>query len=126
MPWAVLPLPASCLAAISLVLTASLIITLYRAGWLSGAHRIARATWRTDGRWIVERRDGLAVECELCRDSRVAGRVVWLRLRAIDAPHRVYALLVSRSSAADDAVRRLIVRLRLDVPRSGAATRVLA
>jgi len=122
-PWG-LPWPVPYLAAVSLVLTACLASAFYRAGWLGGPHGIVRVSWLSDGRWIVDWRCGRAAECELCLDSRVIGRAVWLRLRTIDVPRRVYTLLIRRSTAADDPVRRLIVRLRLDVPRSETAARV--
>lgn len=114
------PLPTR--AVVSTVLGVIVALGLLKCGWVgASANRIVSLAWLSDGCWLVRHRDGRTRECELCLNSRVLAGWVWLRLRPVDAPRRVYSLLLLTPRVAPDSLRRLIVRLRLDVPRSGAA-----
>lgn len=117
LPAGVLPWPSWQL--VSLVFVAFLLAAFRAHGWLGGARRVVRVAWRADGQWHIEQADGRSAQCELCLSSRVAGRVVWLQLRTKSGPRRRISLILTRGRSTDDDLRRLIVRLRLDVPRSG-------
>lgn len=122
-PWVVLPLSLLESLVVSIALSALISVGLIEQGWLgASSRRVVRLTWLADGRWMAQRRDGRSLECELCLNSRVQAGCVWLRLRALDAPRGAFSLLLIQSRPSNEALRRLIVRLRLDVPRSGAAS----
>ncbi len=103
------------------LLSALVLLGLRTCGWFGGPRRIVQLAWLTDGRWIARRANGDCAECDLCLNSRVGRQALWLRLRPVDPPAQVFSVLLSRAHESNDQLRRLIVRLRLDVPRSGAA-----
>lgn len=121
-PWVVSTFaPVECFL-LSVVLTAVVATGLMQSGWLGRRlDQIVSLSWLADGRWMARRRDGRVLECELCLNSRVVAGCVWLQLRAIHAPRRARSLLLVQPHTRADALRRLIVRLRVDVPRGGAA-----
>jgi hypothetical protein len=104
--------------AIAALLLAAVYEGVRRAGWLAGVSRVDRLSWLPDGRWLIAAGGGDA-ECELCSSSRVSSRGVWLHLRN-RAMRRNYYMLLARGDVAEDDLRRLIVRLRLDAARPQA------
>ena len=105
---------------LSSFLSAVVLVGLRACRWFGGPRRIVQVAWLADGRWLAVQANGATSKCELCLNSRIGSRALWLRLRRIEAPAGTFSLLLSRSQDSNDQLRRLIVRLRLDVPRSGA------
>lgn len=124
LPWGALPFETYSSLLVSIILTAVVATGLKGCGWLGGPLRIVRLSWLADGRWIAVRANGSAVECELCLNSCIGPFALWLRLRSLGPRATVFPLLLSRAHAPNDQLRRLVVRLRFDVPRSGAAASV--
>lgn len=120
LPFAALPFETHSILLGSVLASALVLAGLRACRWLGGPRRIVQLAWRADGRWSVLQANGATKECELCLNSRIGTRALWLRLRPIDAPNRTFSLLFSRAHDPTDQLRRLIVRLRLDVPPSGA------
>jgi hypothetical protein len=122
LPFGALPFETHSILLAAVLLSALVVVSLRACGWLGGPHCVVHVAWLADGRWIAVQASGATAECELCLNSRIGARALWLRLRPIGASARTFSLLLSRAHDPDDQVRRLIVRLRLDVPRGGAAT----
>lgn len=80
------------------------------AGWLRGAQRISRVSWRADGSWLLQDERGNVLEAKLRADSRIAGRILWLRWNAAG----VRSMLLAPGDAAEPQLRRLRTRLRLN------------
>lgn len=121
-PWMLASRPSSALFATAAVSVCLVYVGLRRAGWLVAPNRIVRVAWLADGRWRLTTRRGETLECELRHDSRVTPSCVWLRFRCVQAPRRVFTLLLARSDGAAEELRRLIVRLRIDGPGLVSAT----
>lgn len=86
-----------------------------RTHWLSPAQQIARVSWLTDGRWLVEQSAGAIRECELGHGSRVFAHAAWLRLDPSAPSRKPFHLLVTSFGLRHPSeLRRLILRLRLD------------
>lgn len=122
LPFGALPFETHSNLLLSSFLSAAVLVGLRVCRWLGGPRRIVQVAWLADGGWLAVQANGAASKCELCHNSRVGARAVWLRLRPIEGHARAFSLLLSRAQDPGDQLRRLIVRLRLDVPRSGAAT----
>jgi hypothetical protein len=83
--------------------------------WLAPAHQIARVSWLSDGRWVVEESTGTVRECELRRGSRVFAHAAWLCLNPSGSSRKPFHLLLTSFGLRHPSeLRRLIVRLRLD------------
>jgi hypothetical protein len=120
LPFATLPFETHSILVGSAAALALVLMGLRVCRWLGGARRIVQLAWLADGRWRVVQANGATVECELCLNSRIGPRAVWLQLRPVTRRSRPFSLLLSRVHDPSDQLRRLVVRLRLDVPRSGA------
>ena len=86
---------------------------LWRARWI-GLQRLGRIVWLSDGRWQLAEMGGRVFEATLRGDSRAGSLYVWLRWDA----EIVYSMLLFRGDLTEPALRRLIVRLRIDGSRS--------
>lgn len=121
LPFSALPFEIHSIVLGVLLASVFVLAGLRACRWLGGPRRIVQLAWLADGRWRALQANGVTEECELCLNSRIGSRMLWLRLRPIAAPSRSFSLLLSRAHDPSDQLRRLVVRLRLDVPRSGAA-----
>lgn len=106
------------------VLAAALIYSGFAGThWVVPARQIARVSWLSDGRWLVEESTGTVRECELRRGSRVFAHAAWLCLDPSDAPRKPFHLLLTSFGLRHPSeLRRLILRLRLDGVRSLSPT----
>lgn len=88
-----------------------------RAGWLEGARRIVRVSWRAEGQWLLTDVQGREYEAVLRADTRVTIGVIWLRwsTQAAEAGREggTRTMLLTLGDIPQLQLRRLGVRLRL-------------
>ena len=102
---------APVLAALTGVALAGLLSALFlHAGWFGNG--LARVVWAADGTWRLYDRAGAESVGELMRDARAGVGFVWLRWRLPAGSSRT--LLLLPGDLAAQALRRLVVRLRVD------------
>jgi len=102
---------------VSAIIACVVCIGLRRMGWVGASRRIVRVSWLADGRWMLSDGEDRVAECDLCRGTRAAPGLVWLHLRSVPVPRRNFYMLLTRRDGLEDALRRLVVRLRLDAAR---------
>ncbi len=116
------PVSSGVASLIGVLLALACAVGFQRAGWLGGAHRIARVVWSHEGHWLVLDAGGTAREVTLAGDTRVGPGCVWLRWQG-GTPR---SLLLTRWDLAAEQLRRLSVRLRIDHDQAAALPRSAA
>jgi hypothetical protein len=85
---------------------------LWRAGWIGSWYRVTGVRWFADGRWSLADRHRSAIPARLSGDTRLAGRVVWLRWSV--APGRCRSMLLARGDMPAGQLRALRARLGIE------------
>jgi hypothetical protein len=122
-PWLMTELTAGA-ASVAAVATGALALWGFRrAGWLGGGRSIARITWTSERRWILEA-GSRASEATLTSGTRVGRTVLWLQWRTEGDLRRT--LLLAWGDLPDEELRRLVARLRIEGARPAAVLVVAA
>jgi hypothetical protein len=110
-PWLIdgVTVPAALLCAVAAAALACL--SFWRAGWISGLHRLEQLVWLSDGRWLLADRGGVSTEADMTGDSRVAASAVWLSWRTEAGRSR--SMPLRAGDVPPVVLRALIVRLRV-------------
>ena len=90
---------------------AAIALGAWRAGWIGSRHRILRACWHADGRWLLTGgREAFAGE--LSPDTRLLPGAVWLHWKAGAGRRR--SMLLAAGDLPAGQLRALAVRLRIE------------
>lgn len=108
-PWT-LGLGKGTTVGVSLAGAVFLLLAFRRAGWMGGRAALRRIYWSSEGRWWLVDGRNEPIPARLRADSRVFSSWVWLRFKS---PAGFRQVALRRGPRTTDAVRRLIVRLRL-------------
>jgi hypothetical protein len=87
----------------------------WRAGWIGSRHRIAAVHWLADGRWLLADRHENTLPSELSADTRLAGEILWLRWKSLDAAggSKRHSMLLTPGDLPAGQLRALRVRLAI-------------
>lgn len=86
------------------------VVSFRRVGWFGGARTVQRARWIEQDVWRLLERDGIDRAATLSPDSRIMGRLVWLRFRTDDGERHLFFW---GDDLAPNLRRQLVARLQL-------------